>query len=142
MSAYVRSGNESSSEKQALTPHQLRLIELLMDGHTILGAAALLHINERTARRWLKLKHVDAAYNAAKEDAYQKVLASLRRTSLAALKKHLEANVKPTAGSQMRAVQVVHDLDRIAELERLVTEYELRLRYPWHGGEERIEDDE
>jgi len=89
-------------------------------------------VNESTIRRWLKLAHVDAAYQEAKDDLYHRVLVSLQKRSMATLEKHITAPVEVTAASQVKAVALVFEQamfnERARELEARFDELELLLK--------------
>lgn len=124
------SENDQTTE---LTPKQERLIEALLAGHNITLAAKVAGVADKTARRWLKLAHFQAAYKAAQKQIFDQALAGLMLKvdkAIACLDRNMDGEEVP-ASTQVRAAQIVieqavanykmSELEaKYAELEQLV----------------------
>jgi len=122
-------GTDSQAER--LTPKQEQVIALLLAGLTITAAAAQTGIGEKTAHRWIKLPHFQAAYRDAQKEMFDEALARLRELvpdALATLRRHINAEVEPTAATQLRAalgsIAQSVQLHKVADLEARIVELE------------------
>jgi len=60
-----------------LTPKQETFIAALLAGHTIQVSAKAAGIGERTAQRWHKQPHIQAAYKASQRQLFEQALTGL-----------------------------------------------------------------
>ena len=120
----------SNGEDQALTTKQEQLIMLLVSGVNVSAAAHNASIGERTAYRWLKLPHFQAAYKAAQRQLFDQALTGLMLKvdkAITTLDRHMDGEDTP-ASSQIRAAQLVLEqainIHKMAELEAKYAELE------------------
>src|SRR5438067_2162002 len=127
------SDNDQTTEETALTPKQELLITALLTPLSIVTAAKAAGIAEKTARRWLKLPHFQAAYQAAQKSLFNQALTGLMQKvdkAIETLDRNMDSKETP-ASTQVRAAQImleqainVHKMSELeakyAELEQLV----------------------
>jgi hypothetical protein len=125
MSVNVSPGENT---EQQLSPKQESLIALLLAGVSIVAAAKSVGIAEKTAHKWLKLAHFQAAYKAAQKAIFNQALTGLMlKTSKAinTLDRHMDSELTPAA-VQVRAAQIILeqaiDIHKTAELEEKIAE--------------------
>jgi len=124
--------NCSSGENSELTVKQQQFIAALIAGNTIIIAAKVAGISERTAHNWLKLPRVQAAYKAAKSSVYDEALEGLRDSvsqAIDTLKSNLKA-IEPAV--QVRAAHIILtqsiQVHKIEALEARIQELEEALK--------------
>jgi hypothetical protein len=111
----------------SLTPKQEKLMLLLVGGKSIVEAAALTSVSEKTAHRWLGQPTFQRAYDAARKRVVNQAIATLQTKfgkAIGTLDRHMDA-AKTISRDQIRAAEVVVEktiqtaqlLERIAELE-------------------------
>ena len=122
--------NVSATGEKALSPKQNTLISALLAGHTITVAAAAAGVNQKTAHAWLKLPHVQSAYQVAQKELFDEALAGLRlkvQKAIDTLDRNMSSDEVP-ASSQIRAAQIVIEqaiaVHKMSELEAKVAELE------------------
>ncbi|SRR6266568_1222507 len=127
--------DQSTTEDQPLTPKQDMVIELLLAGVNITGAAKQAGIAEKTARRWLKLPHFQQAYRIAQHSLFDQALTGLMNKvdkAINTLDRNMTSEDAP-ASTQVRAAQITIEQsisiyktqqleERISELERILGE--------------------
>jgi len=75
---------EQDNEK--LTPKQNTLILALLSRPTIAEAAQDANVPDSTARRWLRLPHVQDAYKQAQQEVFDSAMLQLKMSTLDAVK--------------------------------------------------------
>ncbi len=121
------------SEQESLTINQEKFIEALLAGAQLTVAASSSHISYRTAQRWWKLPHVQAAYKAAQRQLFDQALTGLMQKVDKAIET-LDRNMtgeEVSASTQVRAAQIVLEqaiaVHKMSELEARLAELEARL---------------
>ena len=123
--------NSSPTEEKQLSAKQEMLITALVAGNTIVVAAKVAGVGERTAYTWLKQPLFKHAYEDAKQAVFEETLEVLRsdvKTAIDTLKRNMtEAApyVQVAAASKFLDLAIdVHKMSEImahiAELEELV----------------------
>lgn len=117
-----------------LSPKQNKFIQALLAGNTIIVAAKIAKIGERTAYTWLKLPYVQKAYKDAQHEAFNEslvVLMSGTDDALRVLRSLMNDSETPPA-ARIRAAQIwlekAIDVHKMSELEQKVAELEQVLR--------------
>ena len=125
------------SEQESLTINQEKFIEAHLAGAQLTVAAETAHISYRTAQRWWKLPHVQAAYKAAQRQLFDQALTGLMQKVDKAIET-LDRNMtgeEASASTQVRAAQIVLEqaisVYKMGDLEARLAELEARLA----GGE-------
>jgi len=123
------------SEDGSLSFKELSLVTAIAQGKTIIDAARDCHISERTAHRWLKIPHVKAALELARQEAFNESLQVLRlgiKKAMNTLLAHMNAQVEPTAATQLAAaktwIEQAFAVHRAQELETRLAELETILK--------------
>src|SRR2546429_1506803 len=101
---------ENDQNPEDLTPKQDQLIELLLAGVNVSAAARQLKIGDKTARRWLKLPHFQAAYKAAQRALFDQALTGLMNKvdkAIGTLDRNMDADINTPASTQVRAAQIL-----------------------------------
>jgi len=122
-------------DSASLTPKQERLITALLQGSTIVEAAATCKINESTAYRWFGDAAFQAAYTQARKRLVNHAITSLQLRfdkAVKTLDRHMNEDSETIPRDQIKAAEVVVDktiqtaqlVERIAELETRIAEYE------------------
>lgn len=121
----------AKDDSEQLTPKQEALIAALLAGQSITSAAKAVGVHERTARRWVTLPHFKADYREAQARVFDEHIDKLVvgvPAVLAAMLKHIRADVEPTAATQIRSAQVWLEQAvaqrKMAELELKILELE------------------
>jgi hypothetical protein len=128
---------------ESLNPRHERFLLELCGGQTIAGAAKALNITEATARRWLALPEVAAAYRVMRHelvDSAVTVMQQAARAAVGTLIKNLKAQ---SPAAQIRAATVLLEMviqttqmdavvERLEHLEQRVVEQQGKVR-PLHG---------
>ncbi len=121
----------SENVSSELSPQQDQLISLLLAGIAINAAAKQVGINEKTAHRWLKLKHFQQAYKAAQKALFDQALTGLMLKvdkAIETLDRNMNADINTPASVQVRAAQIVLEqaisVHKTAELEQKILELE------------------
>lgn len=124
------SENDTATAEPALTPKQGKLIEALLTPLSITAAARAAGIGEATARRWLKLPHFQAAYQAAQKQLFNQALTGLMQKvdrAIETLDRNMTGEDVP-ASTQVRAAQIVLEqaiaVHKMGELEEKYRELE------------------
>ncbi len=111
-------------------------LQARLAGHNVLASAKIAGVSETQAHRWLKLEAFQQAYKTASDELFESALDELKigmSEAIAGLRKHLGADVEPTAATQMVAIRCWIEQaianhktaeleERIAELERLIAQ--------------------
>ena len=123
------------SANVSLSPKQEKLIASLLAPNSIVEAARIAGINERTAHRWFKEPDFQQAYKVAQKRMFEDALDELKvdmSVTIAAMRKHRDAVVEVTAASQIAAIRLWLEtgiaIHRSEELEARITELEEALR--------------
>jgi hypothetical protein len=126
---------ENDQNPEDLTPKQDQLIELLLAGVNVSAAARQLKIGDKTARRWLKLPHFQAAYKTAQRALFDQALTGLMNKvdkAIGTLDRNMDADINTPASTQVRAAQIVLEqainVHKVSELETRLAELEERLK--------------
>ena len=101
-----------STEESELTPKQEQFIAALIAGHTIVVAAKVAGISERTAHNWLNQPAFKRVYEAAKQAIFDEELNGLRESKKLIremLLKHINAEIEVTHTSQLQAAKLLLD---------------------------------
>ena len=88
-------------QNTTLTHNQAKFIAARVSESTLEAACKACGISDETGRRWLKLAHVKAAYEAACKALFDEALLELQRSSTMAIAT-LRRNLAETARSQHR----------------------------------------
>lgn len=102
-------GNCSSEENSELSVKQEQFIAALIAGHTIIVAASVAGVSERTAHNWLKQPAFNQAYKAAKASVYDEALEGLRDYTKGAIDtiKSIMDSVEVDPAVRLRAAHIV-----------------------------------
>jgi len=73
-------------DSENLTPKQNTLILALLSLPTIAEAAKVANVPDSTARRWLRLPHVQEAYRAAQQEVFDAAMSQLKIGTIDAVK--------------------------------------------------------
>ncbi len=121
----------SQNDPAQITPKQEKFIEALLAGANLTVAASTAGIAYKTGHRWWKMPHIQAAYRDAQQTLFDAALARLRELvpdALTTLRRHIRAEVEPTAATQLRAalgsIEQSVQLHKVAELEARIVELE------------------
>ena len=123
--------NDSDLE---LTPKQDKLIAALLAGNSIVVAAKVAGTSEKAAHIWLKLAHVQMAYNAAKRTLFDESLSLLMFNVDDAIKgsKGIAKDTEVSANVRLRAYQIwleqAVSLHKMSELEQKIEQLEQLLK--------------
>jgi phage terminase small subunit len=108
-----------------LTSKQATFVEALLAGANLTVAATTAGINRSTAARWQKLDIVSDALKSGQQALFEAALDELLRyvpRALETLRKHMEAEVEPTAATQLHAARAlleqaitIHKMGELAE---------------------------
>jgi phage terminase small subunit len=128
-------GNDRfSAENSQLSTRQETFILALLSSSSIIEAARIARIAERTGRRWLKLAHVQQAYQAAQQEVFDDAITTLKlamHDAVTLLRATLKDSEIP-ASTRVRAAQIIleHSLElhKIADLEARISELEQMVR--------------
>src|SRR6266496_1494849 len=127
----AENGSQEQEATEQLTPKQEMFLARLLTGMTITDAAAESGVAERTAYRWLHLSHFQEALRTSQKAIFDTTLDQLRlgvQDALKALKKHMGAEVEPTAATSLQAAKIwlEQDLQRgqMNELKEKILELE------------------
>jgi hypothetical protein len=119
-------------QEEKLSSKQEMFIEALLAGHTILDAAKMVQIGERTAHRWLHNPSVDKAYRDAQRRIFDESLNYLQTDISDARQVLVDIMKDPLVapGVRVRSAQIILEMSlethRIAELEQRIEELEGR----------------
>jgi phage terminase small subunit len=123
---------QNAMKSQLVTAKQERFITVLLQSPTQEAACKRIGISHETARRWLKLPHVQAAYQRAQQALFNERLAALRlgiSTAMATLARNMREDAPPAV--QVRAAQIWLEqaiaVHKMSELEARLAELEARL---------------
>jgi len=123
------------STNVSLSVKQSRLLQAILAGHSILTSAKIAGVSEQTAHRWLKEEPFSSALKQAKDELFDAALDELKADlgdPIAALRKHIAADVEPTAASQMAAIKMWIDTalqaQKIEQLEQELAELKQALQ--------------
>lgn len=101
---------------------------------SIVAAAQAAGVNDKTARRWLKLPHFQAAYKAAQKALFDEALSALLSgvdTAINTLKRNMTSEDVPPS-TQVRAAQIwleqAISLHKMSDLEQKIAELELFMK--------------
>src|SRR5579862_1551525 len=117
---------------EKLTRKQQSLIAAMLSNPTLIEAARAVGVSDDTARRWLALPHVKAAYNEACNQLLDTALTGLALTvekAIETLKRNLSEDAPPP--TQVRAAHIVLEqtlaIRKMGELEQRLADLEDRL---------------
>ncbi len=112
-----------------LTSKQATFVEAMLAGANLTVAATTAGINRSTAARWQKLDVVSDALRRGQEALFEAALDELRRLvpkALETLTKHMEADVEPTAATQLSAakslIEQAINVHKLSEIEAHLAE--------------------
>jgi hypothetical protein len=121
------------AKTETLTAPQARFLAELVKARTILDAAKATGTSETTARRWLALPHVQAAYRAMRHELVDSAVTGMQNASRAAVATLVKNLTAESPAAQIRAAQVLIEnviqatqmdlvLERLGRLEERVAE--------------------
>lgn len=126
--------DQDDTAGSALTAKQETFIMAMLSAPSIVEAARITGINEKTARRWLKLPEVRTAYQGAQREVYDASLTTLKlavHDAVSVLTQTMKDELTP-ASTRVRAAQIVIEqaveLQKMSELEQKLVELEQRLQ--------------
>jgi phage terminase small subunit len=120
--------NDQAEQETMLTAKQETFILAMLSAPSIVEAARIAGIGEKTGRRWLKLPHVHQAYQAAQQEVFEDCLTTLKLTmhdAVLTLRQAIKDTEIP-ASTRVRAAQIIIEqaleLHKVAELEQQIAE--------------------
>jgi len=123
---------QNAAKEEKLTRKQQALIAAMLSSPSLIEASRIVGISDDTARRWLALPHVRAAYNEACNQLLDTALTGLALTvekAIETLKRNLSEDAPPP--TQVRAAHIVLEqtlaIRKMGELEQRLADLEDRL---------------
>jgi phage terminase small subunit len=116
--------NLQSMKESELSVKQEQFIAALIAGNSIVVAAKVAGISERTAHNWMKLPHIQEAYKEAKSSVFDEALEGLRDHTKGAIDtiKSIMDSAEVDPAVRLRASHIiltqgiqVHKIEQLAE---------------------------